>query len=81
VTGLQYLSRLAEKMDQAKMLRITVEESECAETFKLEGKIVGPWVEELSRAWHALAPSLGQAIEARPAQRSIRRWQRKATLA
>lgn len=41
------------------MLRITVEESECAETIKLEGKIVGPWVEELSRAWHALAPSLG----------------------
>src|SRR5271169_1680803 len=40
------------------MLRITVEESECAETIKLEGKIVGPWVEELSRIWHSMAPSL-----------------------
>jgi len=46
-------------MDQAKMLRITVEESECAETIKLEGKIVGPWVEEWSLAWHELGPSLG----------------------
>lgn len=46
-------------MDSAKMLRITVEESDRAETIKLEGKIVGPWVEELNRAWHALAPALG----------------------
>lgn len=42
------------------MLRITVAESESAETMKLEGKIAGPWVEELSRAWHELKPSLGQ---------------------
>ena len=41
------------------MLRITVEESDRAETIKLEGKIAGPWVEELSRAWHALTPALG----------------------
>jgi len=46
-------------MDQAEMLRITVEGSERTETIKLEGKIVGPWVEELNRTWHALAPSLG----------------------
>lgn len=46
-------------MDQATMLKITVEESERAETIKLEGKITGPWVEELNRAWHALTPSLG----------------------
>jgi hypothetical protein len=42
------------------MLRITVEGSEQTETIKLEGKIVGPWVEELSRTWHVLAPSLGR---------------------
>ena len=46
-------------MDQARMLRITVEESERAQTIKLEGKIVGPWVEELNRTWHSLASSLG----------------------
>jgi hypothetical protein len=42
------------------MLRITVEESERAETIKLEGKIVGPWVEELSRVWHSMVPALGR---------------------
>jgi hypothetical protein len=42
------------------MLKITVEESEGAETIKLEGKIAGPWVEELNRTWHALTPSLGR---------------------
>jgi hypothetical protein len=47
-------------MDQDTMLKITVQESEGAETIKLDGKIAGPWVEELSRTWHALAPSLGR---------------------
>jgi len=42
------------------MLRITVEDSEWTETIKLEGKIVGPWVEELSRTWHSVASSLGR---------------------
>jgi hypothetical protein len=41
------------------MLRITVQEGESGQTIKLEGKIVGPWVEELSGAWHSLARSLG----------------------
>jgi hypothetical protein len=41
------------------MLRITVQEGARAQTIKLEGKIVGPWVEEFSRTWHSLAPSLG----------------------
>lgn len=41
------------------MLRITIEESEMAQTIKLEGKIAGPWVEELSSVWHSLQPSLG----------------------
>jgi hypothetical protein len=47
-------------MDRATMLKITVQESEGAETIKLEGKIAGPWVEELNRTWHALTPSLGR---------------------
>jgi hypothetical protein len=41
------------------MLRITIRESASAETIQLEGKIVGPWVEELSRAWHSVEPLLG----------------------
>ena len=41
------------------MLRITVQEGDKTQTIKLEGKIVGPWVEELNRAWHSLASSVG----------------------
>jgi hypothetical protein len=41
------------------MLRITIHEGVKAQTIQLEGKIVGPWVEEFDRAWHLLAPSLG----------------------
>jgi len=41
------------------MLRITVREDQRTHTIKLEGKIGGPWVEELERTWSALGPSLG----------------------
>jgi hypothetical protein len=41
------------------MLRITVHEGDRARTIKLEGKVAGPWVEELNRAWHSLASSAG----------------------
>jgi ABC-type transporter Mla MlaB component len=41
------------------MLKITIHGDAKAETMQLEGKIVGPWVDELSRAWQSLAPSLG----------------------
>lgn len=41
------------------MLRITVLEDQMTQTIKLEGKIGGPWVEELERTWTSLAPSLG----------------------
>ena len=41
------------------MLRITVQENDHTQTIKLEGKIRGPWVEELERIWISLAPSLG----------------------
>jgi len=37
------------------MLRITqINDLNSASTFKLEGKLVGPWVTELARAWGAL---------------------------
>lgn len=41
------------------MLKITIQEDAKAQTMRLEGKLVGPWVEEVSRAWQSLAPSLG----------------------
>jgi hypothetical protein len=41
------------------MLKITVHEDKRMHTIRLEGKIGGPWVEELERTWTALAPSLG----------------------
>jgi hypothetical protein len=44
---------------RAGMLRITIHENAKAETIQLEGKIAGPWVDELVRSWHSLAPALG----------------------
>ena len=41
------------------MLRITIQQSTQEVTLKLEGRIAGPWVDELHRAWISLAPSLG----------------------
>ena len=38
------------------MLRITLQESADASTFKLEGKLTGPWVQELQQAWAAAQP-------------------------
>jgi len=38
------------------MLRITIQESADARTFKLEGKLTGPWVSELERSWAAATP-------------------------
>lgn len=40
------------------MLRITIQKSKQEVTIKLEGRIAGPWVEELHRTWTSLAPSL-----------------------
>jgi anti-anti-sigma regulatory factor len=39
-------------------LRITINEGEKATVMKLEGRVAGPWVAELSRAWREKAPSL-----------------------
>lgn len=40
------------------MLRITVEENPEAIILKLEGRLAGPWVEELDRVWNETAPTL-----------------------
>jgi hypothetical protein len=37
------------------MLRITVHESPDAVTLILEGRLVGPWIGEVERAWTAVA--------------------------
>ena len=42
------------------MLRITVQENTDAMVLKLEGRIAGPWADELSRFWIETAPSLAQ---------------------
>jgi anti-anti-sigma regulatory factor len=42
------------------MLRITVEENTEAMVLKLEGRVAGPWADELSRFWQETAPSLVQ---------------------
>lgn len=41
------------------MLKITVHESESAIEVVLEGRVAGPWVSELERAWLDLVPRLG----------------------
>jgi hypothetical protein len=41
------------------MLRITIREKESEMELVLEGRIVGPWVEELDRVWAETAPRLG----------------------
>jgi hypothetical protein len=41
-------------------LKITIEEAPAVVTIGLEGRVAGPWVDELSRTWCSLAPSLGR---------------------
>jgi anti-anti-sigma regulatory factor len=41
------------------MLKITVHENQKGQTIQLEGRITGPWVEELKRTWQSLEPALG----------------------
>jgi hypothetical protein len=42
------------------VLRITIDDEANPVRLKLEGRIVGPWVAELDRAWLSLRPSLGE---------------------
>jgi hypothetical protein len=39
-------------------LRITIHENEVAMEIKLEGRMAGPWVDELTRVWKEKAPHL-----------------------
>jgi anti-anti-sigma regulatory factor len=41
------------------MLKITIDETGSKMRMKLEGRIAGPWAEELSRVWVETAPVLG----------------------
>jgi anti-anti-sigma regulatory factor len=41
------------------MLRISTSETESRIELVLEGRIVGPWVQELERVWVETAPRLG----------------------
>jgi len=38
------------------MLRITLENEPSTLMLKLEGKLTGPWIDELKKVWHSLAP-------------------------
>jgi hypothetical protein len=37
------------------MLKITIEKGARSTTLRVEGRLTGPWVNELERAWHGLA--------------------------
>lgn len=40
------------------MLKISINNEVTTTTLKLEGRLVGPWIEELSRVWGSLEPAL-----------------------
>ena len=40
------------------MLRITIDQNSETVTLKLEGRIAGPWVAELTRVWAEVKPEL-----------------------
>jgi hypothetical protein len=42
------------------MLRISTSEDEKAVAIKLDGRVAGPWVDELVGAWKAIAPRLAK---------------------
>ena len=41
-------------------LKITIRSDDKETGMTLEGRVAGPWVAELSRAWKEIAPQLGQ---------------------
>jgi len=44
------------------MLKITFQESPDNTTVKLEGKLSGPWVEELERSWTERSPQASENV-------------------
>jgi ABC-type transporter Mla MlaB component len=41
------------------MLRITIDENSGSVTLRLEGKLIGPWVEEVEQCWRKVFTTLG----------------------
>ena len=41
------------------MLRITIDESPESVTLRLEGKLIGPWVEEVEQCWRRVFATVG----------------------
>jgi anti-anti-sigma regulatory factor len=41
------------------MLRITIDENPASVTLRLEGKLIGPWVEEVEQCWRKVFLTLG----------------------
>ena len=41
------------------MLRITIDENPGSVTLRLEGKLIGPWVEEVEQCWRKVFMTLG----------------------
>jgi ABC-type transporter Mla MlaB component len=60
-TGVWCLScdTLCQTTDKRKMLRITIGEGLETVTMRLEGRVTGPWLNELERAGQSAAASLG----------------------
>ncbi|HST11375.1 MAG TPA: STAS domain-containing protein, partial [Terriglobales bacterium] len=42
------------------MLRITIEERDNAVVLRLEGQLIGPWVEEVEQCWRNIFTTVGQ---------------------
>lgn len=42
------------------MLRITIEEKDNAVVLRLEGQLIGPWVEEVEQCWRNVFTTVGQ---------------------
>ena len=42
------------------MLKITIHNHPWLQTLELEGKLAGPWVEELDRCWHDMLANQGE---------------------
>lgn len=57
-SDLHYQSREANRADSGEDAENHHSRGCKAQTIQLEGKVTGPWVEELNSTWHSLAPSL-----------------------
>jgi anti-anti-sigma factor len=42
------------------MLRITIEEKDNAVVLRLEGQLIGPWVEEVEQCWRNVFTTVGE---------------------